>query len=275
MGLVAVDGAKCARDGICVAECPMKVIELKEGAAVPTVVDGAEARCIKCGHCVAACPHSAFALEGMPPEALQPVRKEWALDRERTEHFLRARRSIRAFRGKKVGRETLASLLDVARYAPTGANSQQVKWLVINSPEGVQRIAGHIAELMRHLVAEKHPVAAQYQLDRRVAAWDAGDRSILRQAPCLVIAHAPAAYPLAQVDCAIALSYLELAAPSFGLGTCWAGSLTIPLVEWSPLRTELGLPEGHTWFGALMVGHPKYAYHRIPSRNKASVVWRD
>ena len=50
-------------------------------------------------------------------------------------------------------------------------------------------------------------------LDRVVAAWDAGRDLICRDAPHLVVTHAPKDDLTAPCACLLALAYLELAAP--------------------------------------------------------------
>ena len=73
-----IDQDKCKRDGICAAECPMRIIEFKADH-VPTPVENAEELCIHCGHCVAICPHGAFSLADMKPEECPPVKNDLAL----------------------------------------------------------------------------------------------------------------------------------------------------------------------------------------------------
>lgn len=274
MGLFTVDAAKCERDGICVAECPLGILEMKDPSSTPTPVEGAEERCIRCGHCVAVCPRGAFSLTEMKTEDCPPVKKNLALGVEHVEHFLRSRRSIRNYQEKPIERGKLASLIDIAHYAPTGSNSQQVKWTVINSRDGVRKMAGMVIDLIRHMIKEKHPMAESYRLPSFVKAWESGTDRISRGAPALVIAHAPKEYAMAPVDCAAALTFLDLAAPSFGLGTCWAGFFMLAISQWPPLQQALALPEGHACFGVMMVGYPKYKYYRLPLRKEADITWR-
>lgn len=275
MSLFTVDREKCKRDGICVDECPLRIIEMKDENSVPTPVEGAERSCISCGHCVAVCPTSAISLSVMKPEDCPAVYKKMLLGPERAEHFLRSRRSIRTYKNKEIERDSLIKIIDVARYAPTGSNSQQVGWLVINSRDRVRALSGIAIDWMRSLVNEKNPVAQKYRMTGIVSAWDAGIDLICRGAPGLVVTHAPRDYTVAQVDCAIALTFFDLAAPSFNLGTCWAGFFMIAASHWPPLKQALSLPEGHECFGAMMVGYPKYRYHRLPLRKKARVTWQE
>jgi nitroreductase/NAD-dependent dihydropyrimidine dehydrogenase PreA subunit len=271
---ITVDKSKCRHDGICTAVCPMSIIEMK-GGMEPALVAGLEDLCISCGHCVAICPHGALSLDEMKVEDCPPVKAELRLSREQTEQLLRSRRSIRAYSSKAVERDKLARLIDMAHYAPTGTNSQQVQWLVINSREQLHALSGEIIAMLRYLIKEGHPLAKAYRLERSIAAWEAGKDPVLRGAPALVIAHAPKAYPLAQVDSTIALAFLDVAAPAMDLGACWAGFFMMAAAQWPPLQEALALPEEHACCGALMVGYPKFDYHRLPTRKEATISWRE
>jgi len=275
MSLFTIDQKKCKRDGICVAECPLKIIEMKDDSPVPTPTADAEERCVKCGHCVAVCPHGAFSHAMLKTGDFPPVKKDLALTTEQAEHFLRARRSIRTYQDKAIEHGKLEKLISIARYAPTGTNSQQVKWLVVNSREGVKNMAGMVVDMCRYLVKEKNPFAEKYRLDKTVTAWESGIDGITRGAPALVIAYAPKDYGLAQVDCTSAVAYLDLVAPTLGLGSCWAGFVMIAAAQWPPFQQALALPEGHASYGIMMVGYPKYKYHRLPPRNEAAITWKE
>ncbi len=46
---------------------------------------------------------------------------------------------------------------------------------------------------------------------------------IFRNAPHMIVAHAPKDCPTPDMDCAIALSYFEIYAQTLGVGTLWCG----------------------------------------------------
>jgi len=274
MNLFTIDKNKCNRDGICVAECPSRIIEMKDDSSFPTPVFGAERACIRCGHCVAVCPHGALSHSLIKIEDCPPFQNDMAFTDEQAEHFLRSRRSIRLYQDRVIEPEKLARLIEIARYSPTGGNSQMVNWVVVSSPETVRKISGMVIDLMRAMVQKKHPMAESYRLINLVNDWDAGIDRISRGAPSLVFACAPKDYGMGAVDCTSALSYLDLAAPSLGLGCCWAGFVMMAVVKWPPLQQTLELPEGQACFGAMMVGYPKYRYYRLPTRKKPVIVWK-
>lgn len=273
MSQFIVDGTKCRRDGICVAVCPVGVLT-RGDADPPELVAGGETLCICCGHCVAVCPYGACSLETMPAAACPPVRPEWRLTPEQTEHFLRSRRSIRVFKDVAVDPGRLERLIRTARYAPSGHNGQPVRWLVVSGREPVRAIAGHVIDWMRSICVAKPQTGRQLQLDRLVGAWDAGGDPICRDAPHLVVTHAPKDDATAPSACTLALAYLELAAPAHGLGACWAGYLHLAALHWPPLQAALALAVGDAFCGAMLVGEPRYRYYRLPERREPQITWR-
>ena len=77
-----------------------------------------------------------------------------------------------------------------------------------------------------------------------LAAWEAGNDPVCRGAPHLVIAHIPEGNPVASVDALIALTHFDIAAPGFGIGTCWAGFLSMAAAAlWAPAGSA-GPPGG-------------------------------
>ncbi len=274
MAFFQIDAEKCNKDGLCVMECPVGILEMKDADAPPSPLPFAERICLQCGHCVAVCPTGAFSLESMPSEACPPVHKDLLPSLDQYADLVRARRSIRVYRDKPVEREAIERLIDIARYAPTAKNTQQVGWLVVSGKDKVRDLAALSVDWMRHLIDKKDPKARAYGMTGVVRAWEAGKDAVLRGAPALVIAHAPANYAGAVIDSTIALTTLELAATAAGLGACWAGFFMLAAANWQPIVDALALPEGETPTGALMLGYPKLRYRRIPSRKPARIVWR-
>ena len=273
MDLFSVDPDKCKRDGHCVDECPAKIIQL-EPNGFPEPTPDAEALCIHCGHCVAVCPHGALSHRNMRPDQCPAIRKELGLSAEQADQFLRSRRSIRSYLAKPVAQGLIMRLIETAGFAPSGHNTQPVRWLVIHDSSEVQRLAGIVIEWMSHLVGAKDPLALALHMDRVVAAWETGLDRVCRGAPHVIVAHAEANERTSQAACTIALTYLELAAFSLGLGACWAGYFNIAANMWPAMGKALELPKGHSPFGAMMIGYPKHRYHSIPLRKEPTVTWR-
>jgi len=274
MSLFTIDPEKCNHCGMCVLECPARIIVAHEPKTVPILVEGGEERCITCGHCVAVCAPGAFAHRAMRPEQLEEVTRRQLPSPAQAERLLKSRRSVRSYKNKPVPRELLAKLIDIAHYAPSGTNAQPVQWLVVEDPQETRRLAGLVVDWMRQVIKANRELAAVLRFDHMVGAWIMGIDVPLRGAPHVIAAHAPKNQPLAEGSCCIALTYLELAAYSMGLGACWAGYFHLAAANHPPLQEALGLPDGHQCFGAMMVGYPRCRFRRIPLRNEPKVIWR-
>ena len=286
MGIFTVDKTKCVCCGTCVNICPIGIIRMVSDtvkpltvsdtllSALPGLVDWGEKACIRCGHCVAVCPKAAISLETMPSARCRDLPRDWRIPPEKIEPFLKGRRSVRHYTDTPVDRATLEKLIDIGRYAPSGINLQPVRWVIIEEKGKVRELAGLTVEWMRSLVAENAPMAEAFRFPRIIAAWEEGADPVCRSAPHLILAYALKDDPTAPAACTIALTYLELAAASYGLGACWAGYVQMAVNMSEGARKVTGCSKRTVCHGAMLVGRPKYQYARIPLRNDPRILWR-
>ena len=190
MGLLIVNENRCRRDAICVGECPMAIIKLKDGDGFPEMVPGGESVCLVCGHCVAVCPHGAMSHVQVPVDECPPIERDLVIGEDQAVQFLRSRRSIRFFKEDSPAKEKIQRLIETARFAPTGGNTQMVEWLVLTDRARIREMAAVAVEWMRK-VLEKSPESAPPYMPVVVKSWDMGFDAVLRNAPVLVVASAP------------------------------------------------------------------------------------
>ncbi len=184
---------------------------------------------------------------------------------------MRSRRSIRRFKEQAVPKDLLTRLVSLARYAPTGSNTQGVAFLVLQDKNKVKKAAELTIEWL-----EKSSLATQGFIPAFIQAYRSkGIDSILRSAPHLVLAITDSALDRGR-ECSISmLTYLELFAPVLGLGSCWAGIFELCAMSgYDPVLELFDIPEGKKITGAVMVGYPKYSYHRLPERNPLEVSFQ-
>lgn len=252
---------RCIGCGRCAAECPTALLYMDDGR--PKV---GKSSCIACGHCVAVCPTEAIDYDVTPRSAQLPLTNYTRLTAEEAELFLRSRRSVRTYLPRQVEKETLLKLLDVARQAPTGSNTQGVSFKVIQNPATLKAIKEQVIAGLE----EAGKTDARLRIYARNArhALEQGQDFILRGAPTLVLALGKAdLFPRARDNGHFCLTYAELMAPSLGLGTCWAGFVEFCTQAGDPKwQTLLNLPEGLQVAGAMMVGYPAYTYRYAPNR---------
>jgi len=132
--------------------------------------------------------------------------------------LMQQRYSVRAYKPDPIEPDKLQQVLEAARLAPTAANKQPFRIIVIHTK-------GREAEL------------------RRIYNKDWFVQAPLVLCACAVMSEAwVRKYDLknyADVDVAIAVDHLILAAHNLGLGTCW-----IAAFDPAPTREILKLPDG-------------------------------
>ena len=270
MDLIKVNQEKCTSCGLCAEVCPSGVINMGEEGPQTT-----GKHCMACGHCVAVCPHAALDNKKAPLAQQLPLENSPVLDADTAARFLRARRSIRRYKQVAVPREKILKLLDIARLAPTGSNSQSVAYLVIDNTDTLRKITAATVDWMEELVQKGSPWGAYFagSVDNYRKN---GQDGILRDAPCLVVAITAKNFlPRGRDNTHFSLAYAELYAPSIELGTCWAGIFEACAVAgYQPLLKLLNLPEDMAVTGSLMVGYPNYTYKRLVDRNPLQVLWQ-
>ena len=251
----------------------MSVIDPADEETLPRVPEGKSPMCISCGHCEAFCPTGAL----MQSPGTSRVRTETAtiasteISPGQLGTYLKSRRSVRQYRPEPVARETIGDLLAIAQYAASGGNGQPVEWLVIHDPEKVRKVAGLTVEWMRELVKSNHPMSSY--APHLIAAWESGNDVICRGAPHLLVSHIPDGNPIAPTDAIIALTHVDIAAPAYGVGTCWAGFVAMASRSFKPLLDFYSLPDGRVPAYAMMFGYPRFTPRHIPRRKPVQVTW--
>ncbi len=263
MPLITLDRTKCQRTGHCIEVCPVSILKVNpEG--YPVSQADLEPACIECGHCVAACPSQALRHTKISVASCLPISERINISTDAVAHLLRTRRSIREFKPDPVSKDLIARILDICRWAPSASNKQPTHWFLYTDPKQVRVFAGLTVDWLRSIG----------KWTGLVNAWKQGKDKVLRGAPHLLLACAPADNTWGKIDCATALAYLEIAAHANGLGTCWAGILERGVAESPALAAALAIPAGLTLHGGVMLGYPRHRFSRIPPRQNPKITWR-
>lgn len=273
MPKIMVNHELCLRCNLCASICLMGIIKPASVDGLPQILSADEDNCMLCGHCEAFCPGRALVLDYLTQEKAVFAEQESLVAPETLSLYMRKRRSVRHFKPEPVSKDLIGQILNLARYAPSGGNSQTVQWLVIYERKEVEHIAGLTVEWMRGIRGTKHPLAKY--VPGIIRGWELGFDPICRHAPHLIFAHIPASdFVDDRTDAIIALSHFDIAAPAYGLGTCWAGFIRMAIDSYEPLMIALDLPDDRKVGYALFFGYPAIKAQSIPRRKPLEVVWR-
>lgn len=156
--------------------------------------------------------------------------------------FLKSRRSIRRFKKETPPLELVLKAIEAARYAPSAKNSQPWRFILINDPVVIDKLASI------------HPSARP-----------------LREAPlAIVIAchvdESPTSYML---DCANVTTYLLLSLHALGLGAVWIQTLR----NIDEVKHVIGIPDSAVPVAMIATGYPDESPPPRPRRPLEDVVF--
>ena len=165
--MMYVDSKVCIGCGSCIQDCVVGDIQMVDGKAVMK-----QEACFDCGHCLAICPVDAVVSDHNQEDVREYVAEEFEIDPQRLLNFMEFRRSIRFFQNKPIEREKLRMLVEAGRYAPTGGNSQQVSYLVVEEKrEELRRLALNSLKQKAEFILS-HPTPENKRYERYAHLWN-------------------------------------------------------------------------------------------------------
>ena len=142
---------------------------------------------------------------------------------------IKNRRSIRKYQTKDVEIDKLNKIIESARIAPSAANRQEWKFLIVKDQKTREEL---VEACMGQAFVAQAPVLI-------VACSTESERVM----PCGQFAYT--------VDLSIAMSFMILEATELELGTCWLGAFNEEMV-----KSVLKIPEDIRVVGITPVGYP-------------------
>lgn len=170
---------------------------------------------------------------------------------------IETRRSIRKYIDKSVEDEKIVQLLESARLAPSGDNSQPWHFIVVKSDLGRQKLSevSHKQEWMLSA-----PVFIVCVADIRCRIHEG-------IYVCLNETSPQAELKMVIRDTSISIEHILLEADNLGLGTCWVGWYTQ-----EEIRPVLNIPSDKYVLGVITVGYAGETPNARPRKKLEEIV---
>ena len=183
--------------------------------------------------------------------------------------LLKFRRSVRGFRNESVPRDVIEKILDAARWAPSGGNTQPWEFIVVENRETIQELA----RLYEYQMNEKKWLEATREEELRMYVGDrpVEDQAPFRDAHCIILILADErwgnGFPVRTwldkgpqhiiSSAALAVFAMHCAAATLGLATQWTSDFGSPWLA-GMTKQVLGIPRLYKLYDAMPVGYPTY-----------------
>ena len=159
---------------------------------------------------------------------------------------IKSRRSVRKYKSTPVPEEALKKILNAARLAPSAANLQPWRFIIVMD-EDVKRHLAAACNSMNWITRAPVVIVACANMDVAIAMVG----GYMNSAP---------------VDVAIALTQMSIMATSEGLGTCWIGAFKEEKVS-----ALLGIPKECRVVSVMTLGYPDES-PAMPGRKNISEI---
>ncbi len=265
MPTFVADREKCTQCGACITGCPRFIIQ-QSNDGFPAVSPEDEYYCMQCSHCVVNCAYGAASFGTYSAENAEDLQIVRFPAPEESRKLFSTRRSMRKFKPDPVSHELLQKVFDIVRYAPSASNRQPIRWIALEN----ETLA---AFKKLYLARVNEGLTSPGRYSRQDEQQKQGMDSVFRGAPLLIACVMPQSAEIKE-DAAIAVTYLELAAHSLGIGTMWSGVSMRLLRRDQQARDLLDIKEDEYIGGVMLLGYNQLAFSSIlPDKKIPDITW--
>lgn len=273
--MIKIDQEKCIGCGACVDDCFPNDIVLKEDKATPL-----NRTCIKCGHCIAICPVDAVSITDYDMAEVKEYESDsFDITPDHLLNYIKFRRSVRQFTDKPIEKEKIEQIIEAGRFTPTGSNSQNVSYIVVQ--DEIQKLTGlgleGLNQLGKNILADTENKNTLFKFYAKRWMKMYADYLENPELPTslffkakgliLVVSEAP-------INGGLAASSMELMTHAQGLGMFYSGFFVRAAAGNPKIKEFLGIDATKEVIACLVMGYPDVEYLRTVPRKKPEISWR-
>jgi len=271
---VSVNRQECIGCAKCVKECFPRDIVMVEGKASIK-----NKTCIKCGHCIAVCPVNCITMDDYDmTEVKEYNEKEFKINSDNLLNAIKFRRTIRQFEDREVEEEKLLKVIEAGRFTQTGANLQNVEYIVVREKikdlrektyEAIKGLAENILDNSeKYEAAYKRYAKMWLQMYEGFEKYGAKGDTLFFDASSLIVVKSDSL-----INGSLAGSNMALMTEALGLGCTFSGFFKVACDYSEELREFIGLEKGQEVVVCMIMGYPAVEYQRTVPRKKAEITF--
>lgn len=258
MPIIGIDYEKCNDCNLCYTTC---IVFRRDKTQNKIIFNNSKELCNLCGKCIAKCPQDAIIYEGIgEPYTYEGVNKpETIASYETIYKFLRANRSVRLYKKKKVPTDKIKKVFEAMSHAPTGDNMRSERFSILSERDKIKNLNDAVIEAILSIPEMNERYELIFRLTSRVF-----HSPVYFDAPHVIFVDSLEDSEIEANNIGIIITYGRLAAQALGLSTCWNGWTQIAM-RINPKIKELANIKGKM-VGVFIIGYSAEKFYRSPPR---------
>jgi nitroreductase len=176
--------------------------------------------------------------------------------------IIKSRRSVRAFKPDQIADAEIAVIIEAGMYAPSGRGDQSWHFTVVQNvallhdlSEGVKRIYASLDNPFLQNQGKNEKYHNYYH------------------APTVIIVSGNKAALLPELDCAVCVENMLLAAESLNIGSCWISGIDLLAAseEGRAVIEKLNIPDGYKPHFSVALGYKKDENSKAAPRKENNI----
>jgi nitroreductase len=162
--------------------------------------------------------------------------------------IIKKRRSVRFFKPEQISDSEIAAIIEAGTYAPSGRGDQSWYFTVAQNTE----LLNELSEAVKRIYATLDNPFLQSQGKNP-------KYHLYYHAPTVIIISGNKDALLPQLDCAVCVQNILLAAESLNIGSCWISGIDLLAAtdDGQPLIKKLNIPDGYRPYFSVALGLKK------------------
>lgn len=176
--------------------------------------------------------------------------------------IIKKRRSVRDFKAEQISDAEIVAIIEAGTYAPSGRGDQSWHFTVVQNAE----LLGELSEGVKRIYASLDNPFLQSQGKNE-------KYHLFYHAPAVIIVSGNQDALLPQLDCAVCVQNILLAAESLNIGSCWISGIDLLAAtdEGRPVIEKLNIPSGYKPYFSAALGYKKNENHKAAPRKENNI----